>query len=254
MATTGELTDAGHPVIDAEALMLTSVLVGAILMLVGLFRGGWFTQFLSRPVTIGLLAGIGLGIIVDQLPVAMGIPHHGGSVIGGILDMLTSFDEINPWTLAVAGIVLFCTLGGGLVGPRVPGALIGLAAAMAFTAAADLRDKGVVTLPRPDLAPPSLDFGAVTPSAAVELLPTALVIAVLIVIQTGATEVSFPGERRTLDRDLGAIGVASAASGLVGAFAVNASPPRTSVVVAAKGKSQIAGLVAAVSLLRGRRG
>lgn len=198
VATTGQLTDSGHPVIHPETLMLTSVLVGAILLAVGLMRGGWITQFLSRPVTIGLLAGIGLDIIVDQLPVALGIPQHGGSVIGGIVDMFTSFDEINWWTVAVAGIVLFFTLGARLIGPRVPGALVGLAAAMAFT---------------------------------------------------GATEASFPGERRTLDRDLGAIGVASAVAGLVGAFAVNASPPRTSITVTAKGKSQVVGLVAASILL-----
>ena len=195
--------------------------------------------------TIGLLAGIGLGIIVDQLPVAMGMPKHGGGVIAGIADMVTSVDEINPWALAAAGIVLFCTLGAGLISPRLPGALFGLAAAMVFSAAIDLRPKGVVTLPRPDLAPPNLDFAAPCPGAAVELLPTALVIAVLIVIQTGATEASFPGPRRTIDRDLGAIGIAAAVSGLVGAFAVNASPARTSVVAAAKGRSQVVGLVAA---------
>ncbi len=249
VATTGQLTESGHPVIHPETLMLTSVLVGAILLAVGLMRGGWITQFLSRPVTIGLLAGIGLGIIVDQLPVALGIPQHGGSVIGGIVDMFTSFDEINWWTVAVAGIVLFFTLGARLIGPRVPGALVGLAAAMAFTGAADLDGRGVVTLPLPDLAPPALDFASVTPAAAVAVLPTALVIAVLIVIQTGATEASFPGERRTLDRDLGAIGVASAVAGLVGAFAVNASPPRTSIAVTAKGKSQVVGLVAATIVL-----
>ena len=249
VATTGQLTESGHPVIHPETLMLTSVLVGAILLAVGLMRGGWITQFLSRPVTIGLLAGIGLGIIVDQLPVAMGMPNHGGGVIGGIVDMVTSFNEINPWTLAAAGIVLFCTLGAGLISPRLPGALFGLAAAMVFSAAVDLRSKGVVTLPRPDLAPPDLDFAALSPGAALELMPTALVIAVLVVIQTGATEASFPGPRRTIDRDLGAIGVASAAAGLVGAFAVNASPPRTSVIAAAKGRSQVVGLVAAVIVL-----
>ncbi|MFC3849487.1 SulP family inorganic anion transporter [Corynebacterium hansenii] len=244
-ATVGELTPAGHPVIHAETLMLTSVLVGAILLIVGVFRGGWITQFLSRPVTIGLLAGIGLDIIVDQLPVAMGLPRHGGGAISGVVEMLTSLGEINWLTVSVAGLVLFFTLGARMIGPRVPGALVGIAAAMAYSAAADLGGRGVVTVPRPNLAPPNLDFASVTPSAAMALLPTALVISILIVIQTGATEASFPGERRTLDRDLGTIGVASAIAGALGSFAVNASPPRTAVVTAAKGKSQVAGLVAA---------
>ena len=247
--TTGELTVEGHPVIDPATLMLTSVLVGAILIIVGLVRAGWITQFLSRPVTIGLLAGIGVGIIIDQLPVALGIPRHGGGVIAGIVDMVTSLDEINWWTAAVAVLVLAITLGSGLVGPRVPGPLLGLAAAIAFTMLAGLTERGVVTLPEPDFAPPRMDFASVTVPGAVELLPTALVIAVLVVIQTGATEASFPGPRRTLDRDLGVIGLASATAGAAGAFAVNTSPPRTSVVAAAKGKSQVVGLVAALIVL-----
>lgn len=247
--TTGELTVEGHPVIDPATLMLTSVLVGAILIIVGLVRAGWITQFLSRPVTIGLLAGIGVGIIIDQLPVALGIPRHGGGVIAGIVDMVTSLDEINWWTAAVAVLVLAITLGSGLVGPRVPGPLLGLAAAIAFTMLAGLTERGVVTLPEPDFAPPRMDFASVSVPGAVELLPTALVIAVLVVIQTGATEASFPGPRRTLDRDLGVIGLASATAGAAGAFAVNTSPPRTSVVAAAKGKSQVVGLVAALIVL-----
>lgn len=247
--TTGELTVEGHPVIDPATLMLTSVLVGAILIIVGLVRAGWITQFLSRPVTIGLLAGIGVGIIIDQLPVALGIPRHGGGVIAGIVDMVTSLDEINWWTAAVAVLVLAITLGSGLVGPRVPGPLLGLAAAIAFTMLAGLTERGVVTLPEPDFAPPRMDFASVSVPGAVELLPTALVIAVLVVIQTGATEASFPGPRRTLDRDLGVIGLASATAGAAGAFAVNTSPPRTSVAAAAKGKSQVVGLVAALIVL-----
>ena len=247
--TTGELTVEGHPVIDPATLMLTSVLVGAILIIVGLVRAGWITQFLSRPVTIGLLAGIGVGIIIDQLPVALGIPRHGGGVIAGIVDMVTSLDEINWWTAAVAVLVLAITLGSGLVGPRVPGPLLGIAAAIAFTMLAGLTERGVVTLPEPDFAPPRMDFASVTVPGAMDLLPTALVIAVLVVIQTGATEASFPGPRRTLDRDLGVIGLASATAGAAGAFAVNTSPPRTSVVAAAKGKSQVVGLVAALIVL-----
>src|SRR5699024_4761564 len=144
--------------------------------------------------------------------------------------------------------VLAITLGSGLVGPRVPGPLLGLAAAIAFTMLAGLTERGVVTLPEPDFAPPRMDFASVSVPGAVELLPTALVIAVLVVIQTGATEASFPGPRRTLDRDLVVIGLASATAGAAGAFAVNTSPPRTS-VVAAKGKSQVVGLVAALIVL-----
>ena len=51
-------------------------LVNKVLLMVGLLRGGWITQFLSRPVIIGLLAGIALNIIASQLPVVLGVGVH----------------------------------------------------------------------------------------------------------------------------------------------------------------------------------
>lgn len=245
-ATRGETTPDGAPIIDGATLMLVSMLVGAILIAVGVARAGWITQFLSRPVTTGLLAGIGLGIIVDQLPVALGIPRHGtGGTVSDAVRLVRGIGDANPWAIAVTAAVLGITLGARLIGPRAPGALAGLAVAMAMTAAMGLADRGVVTLPDPSLIPPLPDYGSVTPAAAVELLPTALVISALCIIQTGATETLFPGRGRTLDRDLGAIGAASAVAAVTGGFAVNTSPARTSVVAAAGGKTQVTGLVAA---------
>ena len=66
----------GAGTLDAGALALMSVLVGVLLLVVGLLRGGWITQFLSRPVIIGLLAGIALNIIASQLPVVLGVGVH----------------------------------------------------------------------------------------------------------------------------------------------------------------------------------
>jgi sulfate permease, SulP family len=66
-------------------------------------------------------------------------------------------------------------------------------------------------------------------------------------VQTAATTRSFlsdADEPPDVDRDFVGVGAGSILSGLIGAFPVNASPPRTAVVCETGGRSQLAGLVA----------
>jgi SulP family sulfate permease len=79
-----------------------------------------------------------------------------------------------------------------------------------------------------------------------------LIIAVVVMVQTAATTRSFPStpdEPPDVDRDFVGVGAGSLLSGLIGAFPVNASPPRTGVVCETGGQSQLSGLVAGVIVI-----
>ena len=52
-----------------------------------------------------------------------------------------------------------------------------------------------------------------------------------------------------VNRDFLGVGAGNVVAGLVGAFPVNASPPRTAAVVSASGRTQVAGLAAAGALV-----
>jgi sulfate permease, SulP family len=68
-----------------------------------------------------------------------------------------------------------------------------------------------------------------------------------VMVQTAATTRSFlsnPDEPPDVDRDFVGVGAGSILSGLIGAFPVNASPPRTAVVSETGGQSQLACLAA----------
>jgi MFS superfamily sulfate permease-like transporter len=80
------------------------------------------------------------------------------------------------------------------------------------------------------------------------LIPLALIVAVTVMMQTAVTTRAFPSnpdEPPDVDRDFIGVGAASLLAGLIGAFAVNASPPRTAIVAESGGRSQVAALVAA---------
>ncbi|AGF73775.1 SulP family inorganic anion transporter [Corynebacterium halotolerans] len=239
----------GNAGVDRGALLLLSLMVAALLILIGLMRGGWITQFLSRPVTVGLLAGVGVSIIVTQLSTALGMPETTGAVPEQARQLATGLDEVNPYAAALSVTVLTVTVVTVMISPRLPGALLGLAVAAGATAAFGLTDHGVATLDEVGPVWSLPDVRAVPWSAVPELLTPALVIVVLVTVQTGATEAATRQGRTTLDRDLGVIGVASAASAVVGSFALNASPPRTRLVQDARGRSQVVGLTAGLVVL-----
>ena len=83
-------------------------------------------------------------------------------------------------------------------------------------------------------------------------MPLALIIAIIVMVQTAATTRSFlsdPNQPPDVNRDFVGVGAGSILSGLIGGFPVNASPPRTAIVAETGGKSQLAVLVAAAIVL-----
>jgi MFS superfamily sulfate permease-like transporter len=83
------------------------------------------------------------------------------------------------------------------------------------------------------------------------IAPLAALIALVVMVQTAATTRSFPdpGDGPDVDRDFIGVGAANAVAGLIGAFPVNASPPRTGIVAETGGASQLAGLISAAIAL-----
>ena len=85
-----------------------------------------------------------------------------------------------------------------------------------------------------------------TPSAFGNLASLALLISVIVMVQTAATTRAFTSlaDPQDVNRDFIGVGAGSVAAGLFGLFPVNASPPRTAAVEQAGGRSQLSGLFA----------
>jgi high affinity sulfate transporter 1 len=230
-----------------QDVILLALMVGAILVAIGLLRMGWVADLLSTPVTTGFLAGIGITIIVGQLPDIFGIPKGPG---GYVEQTVYIFQNVATWdwySIAIAAVVLGIVVVSEKISPRIPGALIGLILSLIASVALGLAAKGVAVLgalPQglPPLAVPNLD-----PGVMVDLFPTALTVVLVCLMQTAATSRSFAdlgGYDVNMNKDFLALGIGSAAASVVGSFPVDSSPPRTAVVANSGGRSQIASLVA----------
>jgi MFS superfamily sulfate permease-like transporter len=214
----------------------------------GLLRLGWIADLLSTPIVTGFLTGIAIHIVVSQLPDVFGIAGRPGTIFDHVAGLIAGASGANPWSLGIGLGVLVIALLLEVVDPRLPGALIAVALATLMTFLFPQETSNVAllgTLPRgwPTPVMPAWDAESLR-----ELVPLALILALIIMMQTAAVSRSFAEPARppvNVNRDFIGIGVANIGSALLGAFPVNASPPRTAVVREAGGTSQLGVLIAA---------
>jgi sulfate permease, SulP family len=240
------LAVAGSPEYAALASVL-ALLVGALLTLAGIFRAGWVADLLSIPVTTGFLAGVAVHIAISQAPALLGVPGGEGSVFARLAEIGQHLGDVNLVTLAIGLSCLVLIILCEKISPRIPGALIALAAATLVVDWLGLQTRGVTVVGGFQFAAPHPTLPIISFDALTHLIGLAPILALVVMVQTAATSRSFPGapgETPNVDRDYLGLGVGSALAGLFGAFPVNASPPRTAIVVETDGRSQIAGLVA----------
>src|SRR6202035_1254049 len=138
------------------------------------------------------------------------------------------------------------------ISARIPGALIGLALAGGAVVLFGLESRGVSVLGAVSATLPAFALPEISGGQLTSLFSLSLIIAVVVMVQTAATTRSFPpdpDEPPDVDRDFVGVGAGSILAGLIGAFPVNASPPRTAIVSETGGRAQLAVLAAAAIVL-----
>ncbi len=240
------LASGGSPAHIGLAMVL-AVMTGAIVAAGGIFRLGWIADLLSIPVMTGFLAGIAIHIAVSQLPTLLGVPGGGDRMVERLSAVLGQIAVTNFYSLALGAGVFAVIFASEKLDKRIPGALIGLVVATLLTVGLDLEKHGVATIDK--IAGDLPGIANVLPAIddVIRLLPLALIVAAVVMIQTAATTRAFAegNDPPDVSRDFIGVGFAGILSGLAGGFAVNASPPRTGAVSATGGRSQLAGLAAA---------
>lgn len=245
------LATSGSPHYAADAALL-ALGVGLILALGGAFRLGFVADLLSIPVTTGFLAGIAGHILVSQAPSLLGLEAPHGSLVTQIAALAAGLGATNFASLGIGLGVLAIMLASERINPRFPGALIGLGLATALVVAFGLESRGVSTLGAMAGATPKFALPASSLDDLPQVAPLALIVGIVVMVQTAATTRSFvsdPARGPDVNRDFVGLGGANLLAGLIGAFPVDASPPRTAVVMESGGASQLGALVCAALAL-----
>src|SRR6516164_2812709 len=128
------------------ALPALTLLVGAVLVLAALLRLGFIANFISDPVLTGFKAGIGVVIVVNQLPKLLGIHIAKGSFLQNLSAIGTGLPHTSITTLALGSLTIAVLVAMERLWPRLPAALIAVAAAIAAVNVFGLPQHGVETV------------------------------------------------------------------------------------------------------------
>jgi len=130
-------TQLGLVVPDGDAAKLVTAtatlaaLVGAMLLLARLLKLGFVANFISTPVLTGFKAGIGLVIVLDQVPKLLGIHITKQGFFLDVLSVMHHVPDTSLITLAVAAATFAVLIGMERLWPHSPAPLVAVGGAIA---------------------------------------------------------------------------------------------------------------------------
>lgn len=235
----------------AELAAMLALLVAICFVAAWVARLGWIADYFSRPVLIGYIHGVAVVLVIGQLGKLLGLSISASDPLPQLWEVIRELGNISGITVAVSAVALTALLLLRFVMPRLPAALLVVAAAIAASWALGLQAHGVAVVG----AIPSGLPGFTVPSASWtdigHLAPAALGIFFVSFADEILTARSFAGKHNQdvrVSQELLAMGAASAAAGVTQGFPIGASGSRTAVNDDMGARSQLAGLVAAAAV------
>ena len=238
----------GDPAKLITATATLTALTGALLIGASMLRLGFVASFISTPVLTGFKAGIGLVIVLDQLPKLFGIHITKAGFFRDILSIVQHIPETSLITLAIGVVALLALLVMERIKPHSAAPLVVVAAGIAVSwlfglSALGVGTVGVIPQSLPSITLPSL--GLIE-----QLLPGALGIALMSFTETIAVGRAFAKQTDPPlkpNRELIATGAANLAGSFFGAMPAGGGTSQTLVVRSVGGRTQKASLVQAAA-------
>jgi SulP family sulfate permease len=238
-----------------DGLIVATMMAGAVLVGLGLARLGGVIKFIPFPVTTGFTAGIAIVIFSTQIKDLLGlqIAQVPAEFFGKWAAYLGNLSSASLPTIALAAGSLAILILWPRVERRVPAPFVALIAA---TAAVQLLDLPVETIGSRfgtiDASLPMPVLPHVTEAMLVSLVGPALTIALLAAIESLLSAVvadGMVGGRHRSDMELVAQGTANLLTPLFGGIPATGAIARTATNIKNGGRTPVAGIVHAVTLL-----
>jgi SulP family sulfate permease len=242
----------GDPARTATLCAATALIGGTIMLVAARLRLAMIADFLSKPVLVGYMTGAALILVSTQLEKLFGVQLHEHDFFPLLAELAGKLSETHRLTFAlgIGCLVILGVLHG--LAPRLPGALVVFALAIAASAAFGLDALGVSVVGDVPSGLPHPVFPAISRADLADLIPGAVGIALLTFpegILLARAFANKKGDDVQPEHELRALAAANLAAGLFQGFPVGASQSRTTVNDAAGGRTQLASLVAAAALV-----
>ena len=127
----------------AQLVAAITLVTGILFLLLALLRMGWISQFLSKAVVTGFLAGSAVNVVIGELPKLTGSSADGDTAWQELGSWVAGLGDIHRTTLLVAAAALGLILALRFLRPKVPGALVLVVVGLLASHLFDLGQHGV---------------------------------------------------------------------------------------------------------------
>ena len=237
-----------------SGLLMVTMMSGVILLFLAITGLGQAVKFIPRPVVLGFTNGIALLIASTQIKDFLGLTVSTPTeFFGRMLVLSNSIGQSNLVAVLLASLSVVAIIVVPRVMPKIPGSIVALVLGTAAVALFALPVEtigsrfGGIPLGLPAIQIPQFRADLIGP-----LLPSALTVALLAAVESLLSAVvadSLTGDRHNSSAELLAQGVANVMTPLVGGIPVTGAIARTATNFRSGGRSPIAGLVHALTLL-----
>ena len=244
-----------------NGLIISTVLAGIILMLMGVFKLGSLIKFIPHTITVGFTGGIAVTIFIGQIKDFLGLTYAAGvrpiETFQKIEQNIKSISTFSPWALLIGAISLAILIIYPKFEKRVPPSLIAVIVGAALVKLIPAVDGGVNTIGELYTIPSGLPKFTltgleITPQIILKSLPSAVTIAVLAAIESLLSCVVADGminSKHNSNAELMAQGIGNVLSVMFGGIPATGAIARTAANVKNGGRTPVAGMVHALVLL-----
>lgn len=237
-----------------SGLTIATFLAGIMMILMGVLRFGNLIKFIPKTITVGFTLGIAIGIFSGQLKDLFGLDM--GAVPAEFVEKWVSyvqhFHTIQWPTLMIGMLALLIQIFWSHVSQKIPGSLVAIIVTTAIVSfghlsVATIGDLYTIKAGLPTLTMPNLSFSLIR-----QMISPAFTIAILASIESLLSCVvsdGMIGSRHRSNAELVGQGVGNMMSALFGGIPATGAIARTAANVKNGGRTPIAGIVHALTLL-----
>ena len=241
--------DPMHAAAIAGAMALVS---GLICVLAGLFKLGFITELLSKPIRYGNMNGIALTVMISQLPKALGFSIDAEGPLRSAWAITRSIwsGAVNwpSFAIGVGVLAIILLLKGNKL---LPGVLIAVIGATLVVGLFDLSSSGVAVLGSLPQGLPSFELPSIELADLGPVLVSGGAVALVAFADTSVLSRAYAaklGHSVNPNQEMVGLGAANLAAGLFQGFPISSSSSRTPVAEAAGAKTQLTGVVGALGV------
>ena len=228
---------------------MLAMVVGGMILLAGIAKLGFISDFLSKPVITGFLFGVSVSIIVSQAPKLFGLRGGTGDIFQQLNQLVTGLGNTNSLTLAigVGSLLLIFLL--KRYARRIPAGLVALFVGILVTTVFKLGERGVSVVGSIPVSLPTPTIPIVNLSDLALLIAGAGGIVFLAVGESVGTARAFAAKHHyeiEANQELIALGAANLSAGLFQGFTVDASLSSTATGDEAGVQTQLSSIISVV--------